>query len=62
MKRAPGNVYLGQCGVHVLTRSFTARDPEQPFYCVEGLDELLVALDLSTEKAMALRHCLDLMT
>ena len=28
MKRAPDNVrYLGQFGEHILTRSFTARDP-----------------------------------
>ena len=33
IKRAPGDVrYLGQCGgVHVLTRSFTARDPKETF-------------------------------
>jgi hypothetical protein len=29
MKRAPDNVrYLGQFGEHILTRSFTARDPK----------------------------------
>jgi hypothetical protein len=30
VKRAPDNVrYLEQFGKHILTRSFTARDPEQ---------------------------------
>jgi hypothetical protein len=30
VKRGPGNVrYLGQFGKHILTRSFTARDPER---------------------------------
>src|SRR5262244_2682895 len=32
LKRAPGNVpYLRQCGAHLLTLSFTARDPEETF-------------------------------
>jgi hypothetical protein len=32
MKRAPDNVrYLEQFGKHILTRSFTARDPNRTF-------------------------------
>ena len=32
IKRAPDNVrYLGQFGEHILTRSFTARDPTPTF-------------------------------
>jgi hypothetical protein len=38
MKRAPDNVrYLGQFGEHILTRSFTDRDPEQSSACSDGL-------------------------
>src|SRR5262249_2765326 len=38
VKRAPGNVrYLGRCGVCILTRSFTARDPK-PASAVLDLD------------------------
>jgi hypothetical protein len=33
IKRAPDNVrYLGQFGEHILTRSFTARDPKPTFH------------------------------
>jgi hypothetical protein len=40
IKRAPDNVrYLGQFGEHILTRSFTARDPKATSDWTTGFSE-----------------------